>query len=328
MFIFGLPIGYKSFLLCNNAQFNAVLNTTLHQYEGSLNWDDYRYFLAVARTGKLSLAGQQLSVDHATVGRRVKALEESLKVHLFDRSPQGYLLTDAGHSLVNVAEAMETGAIAAQTKFGGESDSVSGVVRVGAPEGMATTILAQCAAELCEEHPKLELQIIAMPRTFSLSKREADLAIAVSAPTSGRLKYRKISDYTLHLYGTKEYLDKYPEIKVVADLKRIRGIGYVTDLIYDKELDYIPLISPDIKPYLTSSSVHVQLEAALANGGVCVLHDFIAKQYPQLQKVLPEEVSFTRTFWYIVHEDYAKLQRIKVVSDKIIKHIRKRLKQD
>jgi len=301
---------------------------TLYQNESSLNWDDYRYFLAVARTGKLSLAGQQLSVDHATVGRRVKALEESLQTHLFDRSPQGYSLTDAGQSLVTIAEAMETAAISAQTEFGGEADKVSGVVRVGAPEGMATSILAECAAELCQEHPKLELQIVAMPRTFSLSKREADIAIAVSAPTSGRLKYRKISDYTLHLYGTREYLENSPPINSIADLKRIRGIGYVSDLIYDKELDYIPLVAPDIKPYLTSSSVHVQLEATLSNGGVCILHDFIARQYPQLRRVLPEEISFTRTFWYIVHEDYAKLQRIKVVSDKIIDHIRKRLKQD
>lgn len=293
-----------------------------------MNWDDYRYFLAVARTGKLSLAGQQLSVDHATVGRRVKALEESLKIHLFDRSPQGYSLTDAGQNLVTIAESMETGAIAAQTEFGGEADSISGVVRIGAPEGMATSILAECAAKLCEEHPRLELQIIAMPRTFSLSKREADLAIAVSAPTSGRLKYRKISDYTLHLYGTKEYLDAQPAINSVPDLRKIRGIGYVPDLIYDKELDYIPLLGPDIKPYLTSSSVHVQLEATLAGAGVCILHDFIAKQYPQLVRVLPKEISFTRTFWYIVHEDYAKLQRIKVVSDTIIEQIRKRLKQD
>ena len=291
-----------------------------------MNWDDYRYFLAVARTGKLSRAGQQLSVDHATVGRRVKALEEALKVHLFDRSPQGYSLTDAGQKLVTIAESMETGAISAQTEFGGDADKVSGIVRVGAPEGMATSILAECAAELCEAHPRLELQIVAMPRTFSLSKREADLAIAVSAPTSGRLKYRKISDYTLHLYGTKAYLDSHPEVKEIADLRKIRGIGYVSDLIYDKELDYIPLVSPDIKPYLTSTSVHVQLEATLANGGVCILHDFIAAQYPQLVRVLPDEISFTRTFWYIVHEDYAKLQRIRIVSDAIIESIRKRLR--
>ncbi len=290
-----------------------------------MNWDDYRFFLAVARTGKLSAAGQQLGVDHATVGRRVKALEASLKTHLFDRSPQGYLLTDEGQQLLGLAEAMETSALNAQAQYSGDADTVSGVVRVGAPEGMATSILAQCAAELCETHPRLELQIVAMPRTFSLSKREADIAIAVSAPTSGRLKYRKISDYTLHLYGTKAYLDSKPKIECIEDLKKIRGIGYVPDLIYDKELDYIPLVSPDIKPYLTSTSVHVQLEATLANGGVCFIHDFIARQYPQLVKVLPEEISFTRTFWYIVHEDYAKLHRIKVVSKAIIEHVNKRI---
>ncbi len=290
-----------------------------------MNWDDYRFFLAVARTGKLSSAGQQLGVDHATVGRRVKALEEALKVHLFDRSPQGYSLTDEGQKLVTMAEGMETSAVAAQSEFSGEADSVSGVVRIGAPEGMATSMLAEVAVRLCEQHPKLELQIVAMPRTFSLTKREADIAIAVSAPTSGRLKFRKITDYTLHMYATKDYLENNPPIKELGDLQRVRGIGYVSDLIYDKELDYIPLISPDAKPYLTSTSVHVQLEAALANGGLCVLHDFIACKYPQLVRVMPEEVSFTRTFWYIVHEDYAKLHRIRVVSDALIEHVRKRV---
>lgn len=300
-------------------------NFTLAQEVASLNWDDYRYFLAVARTGKLSLAGQQLGVDHATVGRRVKALEESLKIHLFDRSPQGYSLTDEGQKLVTMAEGMETSAIAAQTEFSGEADKVSGVVRIGAPEGMATSMLAECAVRLCEQHPKLELQIVAMPRTFSLSKREADIAIAVSAPTSGRLKYRKITDYTLHLYGTKDYLKSRPPVREIEDLKRLRGIGYVSDLIYDKELDYIPLVSPEIKPFLTSTSVHVQLEAALSDGGVCIIHDFIARRYPKLVKVLPDEISFTRTFWYIVHEDYAKLHRIRVVSDALIEHVRSKV---
>lgn len=291
-----------------------------------MNWDDYRFFLAVARAGRLSLAGQQLGVDHATVGRRIKSLETSLRTHLFDRSPQGYSLTDAGQNLVEIAEAIETNVIAAQTEAGSASDMISGVVRVGAPEGLATTLLADCAVKLCEAHPALELQIVAIPRQFSLSKREADCAIAVSAPTSGRLKYRKISDYTLHLYGTKDYLASVPPINAINDLRKVRGIGYVPDLIYDKELDYIPLLGPDIKPYLTSTSVHLQLEATLADGGLCIIHDFMAEKYPQLVKVLPEEISFTRTFWYVVHEDYAKLQRIKVVSDAMISHMQKRLR--
>jgi DNA-binding transcriptional LysR family regulator len=290
-----------------------------------VNWDDYRYFLAVARTGRLTEAGKRLGVDHATVGRRVKALETSLATNLFDRSPQGYCLTDTGQRLVDIAEAMETSVIAASADIGGKGKVISGAVRVGAPEGAAGYLLADVAADLCRAHPQLELQIVALPRTFSLTKREADIAIAVSSPTSGRLKFRKIADYTLHLYGTQTYLDRHAPIRSVEDLKKVRGIGYVPEFIYDKELDYIPLVAPDIKPHLTSTSVHVQLEATLADGGVCILHDFMASQYPQLVKVLPQSVSFTRAFWFIVHEDYARLERIRVVSDAIIAHMRTRL---
>ncbi|MCB1429553.1 MAG: LysR family transcriptional regulator [Nitratireductor sp.] len=290
-----------------------------------MNWDDYRHFLAVARTGRLSLASKQLGVDHATVGRRIRALEIALNANLFDKSPQGYALTDAGQRLVDVAESMETAAIGAAADIGGKDAVISGIVRIGAPEGVAATVLAGIVTELCRAHPQLEIQIVTLPRAFSLSKREADIAIAVSAPTSGRLKFRKIADYTLHLYGTRNYLARHPGINTVEDLRKVRGIGYVAEFIYDKELDYIPLVSPDIKPHLTSTSVHVQLEATLADGGLCILHDFMAAQYPQLQRVLPQKIAFTRSFWFIVHEDYARLERIRIVSDAIVEGMRARL---
>ena len=292
-----------------------------------MNWDDYRFFLAVSRSGRLSAAGQQLGVDHATVGRRVKALEDNLGTKLFDRSPQGYSLTDAGQRLVGAAENMESGAISAQAELGGQHNTISGTIRIGASEGIATAVLAKCAGELCRKHPELEIQIVALPRTFSLSKREADIAIALSPPTSGRLKFRKIANYKLHMYGTRKYLEAHETIRKIEDLTKIRGIGYVADLIYDKELDYIPLVSPDIKPHITSTSVHVQLEATLNHAGVCILHDFMAAQHRQLVKVLPDEISFTRTFWYVVHEDYARLERVKVVSDALIEAIRRKLAQ-
>ena len=294
---------------------------------GNMNWDDYRYFLSVARTGRLSQAGQQLGVDHATVGRRIKALEEALGLNLFDRSPQGYRLTDGGQRLVDIAEAMETSAIHAQAEIGGQDQAISGVVRIGAPEGVASYILTDIVIDLCRKHPKLELQIVALPRTFSLSKREADIAIAVSPPSSGRLKYRKIADYTLHLYGTNDYLDAHPKVETVEDLKKLRGIAYVPDLIYDKELDYIPLVGPDIKPHLTSTSVHVQLEATLRHGGVSIMHDFMARQYPQLRKVLADQIHFVRSFYFIVHEDYAKLERIRLVSDAIIEGMKAKISE-
>lgn len=290
-----------------------------------MNWDDFRFFLAAARTGKLSTAGQQLGVDHATVGRRIKALEARLGVNLIDRSPQGCSLTDAGQRVIDFAEAMETSAISASADIGGKPGQIEGTVRVGAPEGVAAFILAEVAVELCRDHPNLELQVVALPRVFSLTKREADIAIAVSPPESGRLKVRRIADYRLHLYATRNYLARHPGIVTIEDLKKVRGIAYVPEYIYDKELDYIPLVGPDIRPHLTSTSVHVQLAATLADGGLCILHDFMAAQYPQLVRVLPEKISFTRAFWLIVHEDQARLERIRVVSEAIVAHMRRRL---
>jgi len=290
-----------------------------------MNWDDYRYFLAVSRVGKLSEAGRILGVDHATVGRRIKSLEKVLGVNLFDRSPSGYRLTEAGQRLVERAEAMETAAVTACSEFGSRGRNLGGLVRIGAPDGAATYLLAEVATELCRAHPQLEIQIVTLHRQFSLSRREVDIAITVSAPDAGRVKVRKIADYTLHLYATRNYLARHPRIETVADLKQVRGIAYVPELIYDKELDYIPLVAPDIRPHLTSTSVHVQLAATLADGGVCILHDFMAASHPELVRVLGETVVFRRSFWLVVHEDYARLERIMAVSDAITAHVRRRL---
>lgn len=292
-----------------------------------MNWDDYRYFLAVARSGRLSMAGRQLGVDHATVSRRIKALEDVLKTRLFDRSPGGYALTRDGEALVAMAERMESGAVLAEGAFSGSGrESLSGPVRIGVPEGVAAYIVVEAAQVLCERYPRLEIQMIALPQQFSLAKREADFAIAVSRPQSGRVKIQKIADYDLHLYGSKDYLAGHPPVTQLSDLRHLRGIGYVSDMIFDKELDYIPLIDPDFRPHLTSTSVHVQLEAVLNGAGVAIVHDFMAERHPDLQRVLAKEISFTRTFWSVVHEDYAEVERIRVCVTEIVEHMRRRLK--
>ncbi len=291
-----------------------------------MSWDDYRFFLAVARTGQLSLAGRLLGVDHTTVARRIKSLEEALNTKLFDPSPRGYALTRAGHSLIPLAENIEKNTTLARDALAGQHTDLSGRIRIGVPEGVGAFIVSKAAQELCEKHPKLRVELIALPQKFSLSKREADFVIAVSTPKAGRLKVQKISDYTLHLYGTREYLARFPPIKNTEDLKRLRGIAYVSDLIFDKELDFIPLVDPELQPHLTSTSVHVQLHAVLNDGGVSILHDFMAERYDNLVRVLEKEISFTRTFWLIVHEDYASIERIRLCSSLIVKRMRELLK--
>ena len=148
------------------------------------DWDDLRVFLAVARGESLSRAGRALRLDPATVGRRVARLEERLGARLFAKSPQGYALSEEGQRLLPHAERAEEAVTGGLEALRGEPGQLSGQVRIGAPDGCANFVLPQVVAAICDGNPGLEVQIVALPRVFNLSRREADMAIAVSPAPS------------------------------------------------------------------------------------------------------------------------------------------------
>ena len=266
------------------------------------NWDDVRLFLAVAREGGLSAAGKQLRLDPATLGRRMARLETSLGTGLFVKSPQGYALTVAGAELLSRAEEAETAMRIATSSLPVQSDSLTGQMRIGAPDGCANYILPQVCAALAVVHPELDIQIVALPRDFNLSRREADLAIGVSAPTAGRLTVQKITDYRLHLAASEAYLKGSGGISEKDALRGHRIVGYIPDMIFDSELDYLADIGVGRVP-LASNSVSVQLHLLRRGGGVGVVHDFAMPFAPELKFVLQDEIALTRSFYMIRHED-------------------------
>ncbi len=186
------------------------------------DWDDLRIFLAVARAESLSGAGTALKLDPATVGRRIARLELALGARLFARSPQGYALTDAGARLLPHAQQAEQALAGASDELRGAPGQLTGLLRIGAPDGCANYLLPQVCTAICADNPGLELQIVALPRVFNLSKREADMAIAVSPPQAGRLSVQKITDYRLHLAAHRDYLARAAPIRARADLKGAR----------------------------------------------------------------------------------------------------------
>lgn len=176
-----------------------------------MDWDDMRVFLALARGESLGRAGQVLRLDPATVGRRITRLEDGLGRRLFTRSHQGYALTEDGARLLPHAIEAETALIAASDAAQATGGTgLSGQIRIGAPDGCANYLLPQVVAAICAENPALEVQIIALPRVFNLSRREADMAIGVSAPEAGRLSVQKITQYQLHLAASRRYLAGHP----------------------------------------------------------------------------------------------------------------------
>ncbi|WP_189041280.1 LysR family transcriptional regulator [Aliidongia dinghuensis] len=287
----------------------------------NFNWDDLRYFLAVARTGRLTAAATRLRQDHTTVSRRIAALERALATPLFERSPQGYGLTSAGRRLLVTAEAMERTAFAAHKEIQGDGPLVSGTVRIGAPDGFGSYFLAPRIGSLITEHPELRPELVALPRIFSLSKREADIAIGLSRPTEGRLYARKLTDYRLGLYAAPAYLAAHLPIERPEDLKAHALIGYVEDFIFTPELDYLPLVAPGVVPQFRSSTLIAQLQATLAGIGLCVLPDFMTAGAPGLVPVL-ETISIVRTFWLITHADLHDLPRIRATGDFIAREAR------
>ncbi|MFD1912481.1 LysR family transcriptional regulator [Halodurantibacterium flavum] len=274
-----------------------------------MDWDDLRVFLAVARQESLSSAARVLRIDPATVGRRIARLEEALGQPLFAKSPQGYALSDAGQRLLDHAVRAEQAMVGAADALRGSSAGLTGQVRIGAPDGCANFLLPQVVAAICDANPGLEVQIIALPRVFNLSRREADMAVAVSRPGAGRLSVQRLADYRLHLAAHRDYLDRHPPIRSLADLRGHRVVGYIPDMIFDKELDYLAEAELSTVP-LASNSVSVQFNWLRTGAGIGIVHDFALPAGPGLVRVLPGLLSLRRSFYLIRHADDRRLDRL------------------
>jgi DNA-binding transcriptional LysR family regulator len=147
------------------------------------------------------------------------------------------------------------------------------------------------------------------------------MAIAVSRPEAGRLTVQKLTDYRLHLAASRDYLAKAPPIRAPQDLQAHRIVGYIPDMIFDKELDYLAEIG--IGPAtLSSNSVSVQLNWLRTGAGVGVVHDFALPAAPELTRILTDRIHLTRSFWLIRHESDARLDRLNRFADQLTREAR------
>jgi DNA-binding transcriptional LysR family regulator len=277
------------------------------------DWNDLRYFLELSRQGKLVRAASRLHVDHTTVSRRIAALENQLNARLFDKSPRGYQLTDAGLRLLPMAEKIEAQSHQLYQDISGKDASLSGTVRVATSEGLGTHVIARHVAEFREEHPDIVIELVAETRRMSLSKREADIVITFSRPDSGRLIGWKLCDYRLKLYGAEDYLQTHPPIANVEDLAAHAFVSYIDDLIEMPELRFFESTIKNANVAFRSTNVSAQLNAILQGTGLGLVHCFMAQNQARLQMILPEEISVERSYWLLVHEDLRHVARVDAV---------------
>ena len=268
-----------------------------------MNWDDMRVFLAVARAEGLTAAAPVLKMDPATLGRRVARLETAIGAALFVKSPQGYALTDLGVQMRDRAAEAEV-AFSLAVDAGQGAATLSGQIRIGAPDGAANFLLPQVCADIQRVNPNLEVQILALPRVVNLSRREADMAITVSPPAAGRLTVQKVTDYQLHLATRR---DASP-VRSLADIKGRALVGYIPDMIFDKELDYLGDMG-QAGVQLASNSVAVQMQM-LRRSGIGIVHDFALPSVPELTRVLTDDVALLRSFYLVRHTSDRQSERL------------------
>jgi DNA-binding transcriptional LysR family regulator len=277
-----------------------------------MDWDHLKVFLAVARAGQLSAAGRRLGLNHTTVSRRLDALESSLGTLLFERRPAGATITGAGERLLPIAERIETEVMAAAETLAAEADEVTGVVRIGAPDGLGNLFLAEELGRLTQEHPSLVVELVPLPRAFSLSRREADLAIALDPPTEGRLVVSKLSDYTLSVRASRGYLARNGTPETLSDLAGHVIVAGVDDYAYASALDYAAALGGSARAVFRCASVVGQMAAIRAGTGIGILHDFAAAAEPDLVRILPD-VGFRRAYYLLSHPDTRDIRRVATV---------------
>ncbi|QRG06419.1 LysR family transcriptional regulator [Xanthobacter dioxanivorans] len=257
------------------------------------------------------------------MGRRVARLEKEVGAALVARAGRRTVITEQGQKLAQAAEEIESIVLRKIVGLGEDEMQVAGRVRIGAPEGLGVGYLARRLAELSVINPKLETELVALPRTYSLASREVDIAITLDRPGPGQVSVKKLTDYTLGLYGTPAYFARRGRPAALAELKDHALAGYIPDLLFTNALNFSAADTGiEVSPVIRSTSVIAQVNAVLCGAAIGVLPGFLAAGHAELVPLMPEAFRLTRSYWVSVHDDLRRLNRIRAVLDAVTATVR------
>lgn len=273
-----------------------------------MDWDNLKFFLALAETGSLSRASEKLRVDHSTVARRIEMLEHDLGIRLVERLSRSYRLTAEGEQIRDRAREIED-RIADLARSANAAGQSPRVVRVSGPPTLAQ-FLAPHLLPLQGEHPGLRIELLGEVRQVSLSKGEADLVIRAVRPAEKGLVARKLAVVAFGLYGSRDYLAR-------------RGADPHDYIGYDESLDYLPqqrwlkMLAGEQGFAFRSNDLANLMTAARAGLGLAALPCIMAQRAPELVNVPTSLAPFTQELWLLFHRDIGRLPHVRTVIERI-----------
>ena len=280
-----------------------------------MNWDDLHVVLSLARTGALARAAKELDVDHTTVGRRVAAIEASLGVRLFVRSPRGYLLTAEAERLLPGIEQVEQAVHGVERSAQGNQSELSGVVRITSGESFGVGYLAPRLADFGQLHPGLTLELVTGGTVLDLARREADIAVRLFRSTHEHLAVRKVGELGHALYASTAYLARKP-LRRASELKNHRLL-VPTPGPKVVESEWVKKLSHGATPAFVSTMTLALVAAAKQGAGIAVLPRYLGDPEPSLTRIpMPDEPQ--EPVWVTVHRDLRRAPRVRVMLDFLI----------
>lgn len=272
------------------------------------DWENLHHFVALAREGSLSAAARALRVDHATVARRVAALEAETGMKLVDRRARSYSLTEIGRRVAATAAPMEDAAFAVARAALAAGPGLHGEVTISSPPSMTNVLIAPQLVRLRARHPGISLTLIGEKRTASLNRREADIAVRLARPAEPGLIARKAGRIGFSLYGSPQYLQETPPAAFAF-------IAYDSSMDGSPQQKWLNAIHAGREIALRSSDLESQVAAARSGMGLAVLPHFIGDYTPGLRRWKMESASDRRDVWLIVHRDLRNTPLVRAVME-------------
>ncbi|ADH90065.1 transcriptional regulator, LysR family [Ancylobacter novellus DSM 506] len=281
-----------------------------------MEWSDVRIFLAIARSGTLGAAARTLHLSHPTVGRRLRALEQATGHTLFQRTADGFVLTEEGNAVLPLAEQMEEGALAMERRLAGQEQNLQGTLRISSADWFGAYVLPPIIADYAKTYPHVDIEVLTGTRLFSLAQREADIAFRIVPFDSPDVVQRRLIRLA---YGA--YVAAGSPEPVYGDGAGFRLITHDTSTGQFPDIAWLTESFPNARPILRSNNRNVQGRMCSQGVGICVLPQVVGNQMPALRRLnLPAEPP-GRDIWMGYHRDIRRLQRLRAFITTMTQHI-------
>jgi DNA-binding transcriptional LysR family regulator len=271
------------------------------------DWDDVRFFLAVARTGSLSAAARSLAVNHATVSRRLRALEQRVGARLFERLPGGWTLTAAGADMQVSALRVEDEIQGTLRRVSGRDERPAGPLRVAMSDVAAFTLLPQLRG-FSESWPEIQLDIVVSNRPSDLARREADVALRATEAPPEALVGRRLATLATSIYASAEYLRRHPD---VSNLASHAWLAFDGTLAETPAARWMRDHAPDARVVARMDSMLLSYAAVRAGLGIGLLPTVVADADPDLRRVAPGFLLHGTALWALTHADLRATARVR-----------------